>query len=371
MRLLLPFLGARGTLHLALLICSIQIAAAQAAGPSLTTLYTFQNGMDGESPSGVVIGKDGVLYGTSQGGTNGSGTVFSLTPPGTSGEAWTQEVLYSFLGAATGDGAGPSGVVVGNGGVLYGTTSGGGTTGNGTVFSLAPPSSASGQWTETVLYSFQGGTSDGALPSFGVVIGKDGVLYGTTYSGGKDDGGTVFSLTPPAFPGTDWTEAVLSGFRFSGSPSALTIGKRGELYGTNTFANAAGTVFEVDPPSGGKGQWTETIDFSFGCQGAEGCRPYGSVVIGTGGVLYGTTEEGGANHTGGVVYSLSPPASTGAAWTETVLYNFARGRRPRRVLSLVRTEPFTARRLVAVERFTLWRRPFLPTAFGRKRCWQP
>jgi hypothetical protein len=116
------------------------------------------------------------------------------------------------------------------GGVLYGTTNlggsvlcnAGGAFGCGTVFSLTPPASPSGAWTEAVLHNFAGGSTDGATPYRRVAIGEGGVLYGTTYTGGSgpciDPGssifgcGTVYSLSPPAAPGSAWTESVLHNF---------------------------------------------------------------------------------------------------------------------------------------------------------------
>jgi uncharacterized repeat protein (TIGR03803 family) len=78
--------------------------------------------------------------------------------------------------------------------VRYGTTFYGGTTNNGTLFSLTPPGTEGGSWTETVLYFFTGG-SDGGIPT-GVAMGSGGVLYGTTESGGISNFGTVFSFAP-------------------------------------------------------------------------------------------------------------------------------------------------------------------------------
>ena len=93
-----------------------------AAAQTLTTLATFTSApSDGIEPSGVVIGPGGVLYGTTQtGGSTNNGTVFSLTPPASPGGAWTEVVLYNFTGGA--DGKWPAGVVIGSGGVLYGAT---------------------------------------------------------------------------------------------------------------------------------------------------------------------------------------------------------------------------------------------------------
>ncbi|HUD99815.1 MAG TPA: choice-of-anchor tandem repeat GloVer-containing protein [Bryobacteraceae bacterium] len=147
---------------------------------------------DGDNPvAPVVIGSGGVLYGTTQYGGTGScpafgpcGTAYSLTPPNSPGGTWA-EAVYSFPGG--GGGFPEAGLVIGGRGVLYGTTSGGGTLTSeyGTVFSLTPPASPGGPWTETTLWSFSGG-SDGAVPEAGLVIGKDGILYGTTSIGGVE-----------------------------------------------------------------------------------------------------------------------------------------------------------------------------------------
>ena len=109
-------------------------------------------------------------------------------------------MLYSFQGTP-GDGANPyAGVMIGSGGVLYGTTQFGGTTSNGTVFKLTPPagvlSGPRGAWTETLPHNFTGANGDGATPAAGVAIGKNGALYGTTQFGGTASNGTVFKLTP-------------------------------------------------------------------------------------------------------------------------------------------------------------------------------
>jgi uncharacterized repeat protein (TIGR03803 family) len=155
-------------------------------------LYTFVGGSKGA----IVIGGGGVLYGTTDaGGASKAGTVFKLTPPASPGGAWRIAEIHTFAGGS-GDGANPyAGVVIGSGGVLYGTTSSGGSSNAGTVFKLAPPASPDGAWTETVLHNFTGG-DDGADPVGGLVIGDNGVLYGTTSAGGASQAGTVFALKP-------------------------------------------------------------------------------------------------------------------------------------------------------------------------------
>jgi hypothetical protein len=85
------------------------------------------------------------------------------------------------------------------GGRLYGGAIGNGFT-NGEIYSLTPPASGGGAWAEHVVYSFTGG-SDGGGPVAKLVASADGVLYGTTYSGGAFGRGTALSLTPPDAPG--------------------------------------------------------------------------------------------------------------------------------------------------------------------------
>ncbi len=300
-------------------------------------LYTFA---PGTGPyAGVVIGGGGVLYGTTPNGgagpcTGGCGTVFSLTPPASSAGAWTATVLHNFGAGA--DGANPSGgVVIGEGGVLYGTTQGSETTGAGTVFSLTPPQSTGGSWTKRTLHTFGNYASyDGYDPIAGVVIGGGGVLYGTTYTGGYDNTGTVFSLIPPASPGEAWTENQIYSFQ-NGNDGAfpyapVAIGADGVLYGTTASGgttHANGTVFSMTPPTSPGGAWTPAIIHDFVGKidggGGDGSDPRSGVTIGRYGVLYGTTFSGGNGPSdNGTVYSLTPPSSPGGSWTETVLYDF-------------------------------------------------
>ena len=146
-------------------------------GWTKTTLYQFTGGQDGGQPaSALVRDSAGNYYGsTTTGGPGGvGGTIFELSP---SGEGWNFSVLHSF-----GSGVGPfAPLTMDAAGNLYGTTNMGGSYSFGTVFELSP--SANG-WTYTVLHNFTGGI-DGGLPMSSVLIGPDGVLYGTTYQGGN------------------------------------------------------------------------------------------------------------------------------------------------------------------------------------------
>jgi uncharacterized repeat protein (TIGR03803 family) len=164
-----------------------------------STVYSFGGGSDGAYPvAGLVIDKSGAIYGTTQGGGNvcsgntGCGTVFKLTPG--SGGQYTETVIYRF--AANYDGVQPtSDLVMDKSGVLYGTTTksfGLNTCDCGTVFALTPSGSS---YQETTLYAFQGGVHDGSSPYAGLVLDQpDRVLYGTTTAGGASNDGTVFEI---------------------------------------------------------------------------------------------------------------------------------------------------------------------------------
>lgn len=288
-----------------------------------TVLHSFTGpGGDGAYPyAPPAIAPSGGLFGTTDGGgAFSAGTAFEWT-------ASAEMVLHSF-GSAKGDGAGPiAALTAGPGGVFYGTTSGGGSAPGGTVFELIPPA-AGGAWTETVLYSFGSQNGDGRYPNAGLTAGANGTLYGTTQSGGAANHGTVFQLTPPASPGGAWTESVLysfSGGSDGGHPLAgVTPGKGGVLYGTASSGGTAlnGAVFELMPPAAAGGPWTETVLYSFTGQSGDGTAPYGGVALGSNGGLYGSTFSGGTYLAQGTLFELEPPASAGGAWTEIVLHRF-------------------------------------------------
>jgi uncharacterized repeat protein (TIGR03803 family) len=172
-------------------------------------LYSFTGGSDGNGPyGGVILDSSGNLYGTTVWGGpepacgEGCGVVYELTPAG--GGSWNETVIYSFAGYP--DGYGPRDTLTFDAaGNLYGTTSGGGTSGTslcsysgcGTVFKLTP--SASG-WNESVLYSFKGPFADGSTPYGGVILDAGGNIYGTTNTGGVNgeypgSGGIAFEIT--------------------------------------------------------------------------------------------------------------------------------------------------------------------------------
>jgi uncharacterized repeat protein (TIGR03803 family) len=151
-----------------------------------SVIHAFDANTDGIGPvANVVQGSDGNFYGTThRGGTSNLGTVFKITPAG------VETVLYSFGGGTT-DGSTPyAALILGRDGNFYGTTSNGGTNGYGTVFRITPAGA------ETVLYSFAGGITDGSFPAAALIQDSDGNFYGTTQAGGTGNFGTVFRITP-------------------------------------------------------------------------------------------------------------------------------------------------------------------------------
>lgn len=213
-----------------------------------TILYNFTGLADGGKPYASLALSAGALYGTTlDGGPSGQGIVFKLTAnKGTA--PWTDTVLYGFAGGS--DGGKPySGVIFGKAGVLYGTTGLGGSSGYGTVFQLKPGKTKTSPWTETVLYSFGGGP-DGSYPRYGVISDASGNLYGTT-GVGTFNSGVVFEVSPPAGSGA-WTETVLWSFTGGSDGGDTTAGlvlRGGMLYGTTSLGGqyADGTVFSVTP----------------------------------------------------------------------------------------------------------------------------
>jgi uncharacterized repeat protein (TIGR03803 family) len=200
------------------LVLAIGMLSGASAKSRETVLHVF-NGTDGWEPmSSLVFDAAGNLYGTTHdGGASNFGNVFELTP-GSNGH-WTEKVLYAFSGGA--DGRYPdAGLIFDSAGSLYGTTEYGGnlecsTGGTGCgVFKLTP--STYGSWTETVLHTFDSGT-DGAQPGAALTFDAVGNLYGTTVYGGYPGGGsgTVFELSQGS--NGQWTETVL--YAFQGGPN--------------------------------------------------------------------------------------------------------------------------------------------------------
>jgi uncharacterized repeat protein (TIGR03803 family) len=269
-----------------------------------TVLHSFAGGPgDGAYPYGSLIqASDGNLYGmTSGGGANGAGTVFMVTTAG------TETMLWSFGG--TGDGATPWGSLIqASDGNLYGLTSYGGANSVGSVIKISTDGTTVGT-AETVLYSFAGGTGDGANPQFGSLIqASDGNLYGMGYTGGANNFGIVFKIS------TAGVETVLHSFLGAGGDGAhpdgdLVQASDGNFYGMTSYGGGAGAVIKISTAG------VETVLHSFAGGTGDGATPWGSLIQASNGNLYGLTYAGGT-HDLGTVIKIS------TAGTETMLWSF-------------------------------------------------
>ncbi len=299
------------------------ILSSVAGATGLKVLHDFGLGLErggSDLYASLILDSVGNLYGTAElGGEFGAGVVFRLTPQ--SGGAWTESVLYSFKGG-TQDGSTPHASLVRDGaGNLYGTTTIGGggkcPQGCGVVFQLTP--AATTPWTETILHTFSSG-ADGATPFSGLVSDALGNLYGATTGGGATGFGLVYKLSP-AGAGT-WTETEL--YSFKGQPDGVApyaapiFDGAGNLYGTTYKGGTAGygTAYELNPQP--DGSWTETVLHSFH-GAADGTDLFESLVIDAAGNLYGAAETGGSANCG-VAFKLSRNGAGG--WSEKTLHTF-------------------------------------------------
>jgi len=264
--------------------CVATAVAAQAQ--TLTTIQNFDssNGAEPEYTS-ITQGVDGNLYGsTSQGGSDLVGTVFKISP------ANQVSLVYSF---DVTDGELPyGGPVQATNGTLYGTTTYGGANGAGSIYEFPP----GGQL--TTLYSFcsKANCADGERPWGSLIEATNGDLYGTTFTGGAYDSGTVFKITPTKGKLTTlYNFCTLQGCADGVAPySGLVQASNGNLYGTTSSggANNRGTVFEITPT---KGKLTTVYSFCQKTNCTDGAGPYGGLIQASNGNFYGTTYKGGVN----------------------------------------------------------------------------
>jgi len=270
---------------------------------TINTLYTFTSGTDGGNPQDALIqASDRNFYGTTLAdGTDGFGTIFQYST--TSGSLAT---IYSFTGGA--DGGHPYAPIYDSpSGNLYGTTETGGTNnGAGTVYQITITGSL------TTLYTFSGG-SDGGNPQAGLVTaGTASALFGTTAKGGSG-AGTVFKLATSGSQPTLTTLHTFTGGADGGNPQAgLITGTGSILYGATAGGGISGngTVFQITT----SGSLTTLYTFS----GSDGANPYAGLFQATDGNLYGATEAGGTNGFG-TVFRLTTSGSL------TTLHTFTGG----------------------------------------------
>lgn len=320
-------------------------------GWSESILYSFcpasPSCTDGANPqlSYVTFDSQGNLYGTAtNGGASGDGVVFKLAP---SGQTWTESVIHSFTGQP--DAANPiNGLIFDKSGNLYGVAFAGGSQNNGAIFELSPSGSnwteqiidnvattyagltiipqgylvgastssifalvpnGSGGWYQANIFTFNpaDAATQGSDPNGTPWVDSSLNVYGTTTSGGKNNGGTVFKLTPNS--NGVYKESLLYSFGAIGSaPYAGPImDSNGNIYGTTTAGgkNDAGIVYELAAPQGTKGYTERTIQNFIGENGAV---PYDSLILDSNDYLYGTTYGGGADGNG-AVFIANPHAA--------------------------------------------------------------
>lgn len=282
--------------------CGVVFKLANSGGTWTQTVIHAFTGSDGSGPgSPVAFDKHGNMYGTTPtGGAYGVGVVYQLEPDAAG--AWRFHVIHTFTGGADGSGGGAGRLLVDSAGRLYGVCTVGGITGFGTVYTLGRPH---GQWEFTTLYAFKD-QPDGASPYGGLVFDKSGNLYGMTYYAGANDLGTVYELT---HANGEWTEQVLYSFQ-GGSDGAAPISNlvadaAGSLYGTTSDGGSAscscGVIFKMTRGASG---WSESVVYRFPGKPRPGFA-YNGLVAAPGGALYGATVHGGSSDDG-AIYSFTP-----------------------------------------------------------------
>jgi uncharacterized repeat protein (TIGR03803 family) len=261
---------------LALAIVSVPTPCS--AGGHVTIVHGYDADHEGGAPRyGLTLGRDGLLYGTTDDGNLNGGALFRM---GTDGAL---TVLHEFQVYT--DGEIPSGVVEAVDGNFYGTTQDGGwddcdTAGGGTVFRWSPATGAT-----TVLHCFTG--SDGIIsPSSGLMQASDGNLYGVATNDHRLDPGAVYRISPD---GQFTAMHRFSGVDGSQPHGELVQGRDGFLYGTTSAGGEGGkgVVYRLSL----KGKFS--VLHSFAADGHEGADPRAGLIQASDGTFYGTTRQGG------------------------------------------------------------------------------
>jgi uncharacterized repeat protein (TIGR03803 family) len=293
------------TIPIGFLAVAMTFGSVAWAASHYKVLYSFKGGTDGGGVfAGLAIDAKGSLYGTTRGGgTYGEGTVFRVSR--SRGGGWRQAVLHNFCSPRQcGDGYLPESTpvfdVYGN---LFGTT-------ESTSFELSPGQDG---WNFNVIYD--------AGSASGYAIDESGKLYGAN--------GGVWELSRGA---NGWSETFLHIFcsrkECRDGDNALApprLDAAGNLYGTTEFGGGnnapecsigCGVVYQVQAVGGGK--WKFRVLHRFAAFPNDGLMPQAGVTMDGKGNVYGTTLYSGTS--GGTVFELSPRQD--GRWKETILYNF-------------------------------------------------
>ena len=284
----------------------LNLTGVTSSGVALETLYSFTaNFAQGCLPfGGLVQANNGSFYGTaSADGSQGVGTVFRMDTNG------VVKLVYSFPNGTGGNyppyGCFPvAALVQGTNGLLYGTASYGGSTGDGAVFRMTTNGVLSAAWSLN-------STNSGSAPYGGLVQGRDGNFYGTTFLGGGDDGsgplsyGTVFKATA-----TGSLTAIHSfNYEDGANPSSTLVqGGDGNFYGTAQTGGTNGgwgSIFKITPA----GILTSLFSFA----NTNGAVPFAGLVQDSDGAFYGTTTVGGRSASASA--APKPPSNPGRPFT--------------------------------------------------------
>ena len=258
------------------------------------------NNPDGTTPTALYQGGDGNLYGvTQEGGTNANGTVFRVASNGSS-----FAVLHSFGD----DGRTPVGIAQANNGVLFGVTQYGGINEGGIIFRLNPDGSGFRK-----VHEFTGTDGDGANPGTGMLRGGDDAWYGTTLNGGSDQSdGTVFRMNSDGSGYevlrrfTVISSVLYDLFSTDGQhPGPLAQGANGVLYGATAYGGTTGQGAYQDTGAGtlfalATNGVEYAVVYNFSSTGGDGETPVGGLTLGQDGSFYGMTQSGGPAGQGSV-----------------------------------------------------------------------
>lgn len=250
-----------------------------------TFLHSF-NFTDGAYPNKIVRDSAGNLFGTTgSGGLYNCGVFFKIDP------SFNESAIHDFGGV--GDGCEPiASLLAASSGTFYGTTTSGGTSGEGIVYKI----DTSGN--ELVLHNFPSNSVDGFYPEGELVRDRSGALYGTTYYGGSNRDGVVYKIDASGNESVIVTFNVANGSK----PVGGLYLNSGVLFGTTMFGGSVGIgghgiAFKI------KDGTTEVVLHNFGPPG--GAYPEATLVKAANGNLYGTTS-GGGEHKKGVVFEITP-----------------------------------------------------------------